>query len=63
VDIISGFHLLNPPERQLRKTVEAISQWQPKELHACHCKDLKSKLALSKAADLQEVWVGIEIKY
>jgi 7,8-dihydropterin-6-yl-methyl-4-(beta-D-ribofuranosyl)aminobenzene 5'-phosphate synthase len=63
LDIIGGFHLLDPPERQLRKTVETIAKWQPAVLHACHCTDLKSRLALSKAADLKEVGVGLVLMY
>ncbi|MBC2713190.1 MAG: MBL fold metallo-hydrolase [Desulfosarcina sp.] len=63
VDIIGGFHLLEPTERQLRNTVEHMAKWRPLALHACHCTDLKSRLALSKVADLQEVGVGLELIY
>jgi 7,8-dihydropterin-6-yl-methyl-4-(beta-D-ribofuranosyl)aminobenzene 5'-phosphate synthase len=63
VDIIGGFHLLDPTNKQLNTTVEKIAAWKPKRLHACHCTDLKSKLALSRAADLHEVGVGLELTY
>lgn len=63
VDIIGGFHLLEPTKRQLQQTVGYISDRNPAALHACHCTDLKSRLALSKIADLQEVGVGLELVY
>jgi 7,8-dihydropterin-6-yl-methyl-4-(beta-D-ribofuranosyl)aminobenzene 5'-phosphate synthase len=62
-DIIGGFHLLEPTKKQLLNTVEHMAKWQPKVLHACHCTDLKSRLALSQVADLQEVGVGLELNY
>lgn len=63
VDIIGGCHLLAPTKKQLNNTVEKMAAWQPKALHACHCTDWKSRLALSRAADLQEVGVGLELKF
>ena len=62
-DIIGGFHLLDPTEKQLRRTVEQLSAWRPEKLHACHCTDLKSLLALSRAAELEEVGVGLELEF
>ena len=62
-DIIGGFHLLEPTKKQLLNTVEHMARWQPKALHACHCTDFKSRLALSQVADLQEVGVGLELNY
>ena len=61
VDIIGGFHLQAPAEKHLRRTVDQLSAWQPKKLHACHCTDLKSLLALSQVAELEEVGVGLEL--
>lgn len=63
VDIIGGFHLLDPTKKQLKNTVEKMAAWQPKALHACHCTDWESKLALSRAADLKEVGVGLELNF
>jgi 7,8-dihydropterin-6-yl-methyl-4-(beta-D-ribofuranosyl)aminobenzene 5'-phosphate synthase len=62
-DIIGGFHLQQPSERQLRRTVEQLSAWHPRQLHACHCTDLKSRIALSAVADLEEVGVGLQLIY
>ena len=63
VDIIGGFHLLDPPRRQLTRTVEQMAAWQPTALHACHCTDLKARMALAQAAELKEVGVGLELIY
>jgi 7,8-dihydropterin-6-yl-methyl-4-(beta-D-ribofuranosyl)aminobenzene 5'-phosphate synthase len=63
LDIIGGFHLLNPSDEVLQGTLAFISDIKPKQLHACHCTDLKSKIALSKVANLIETGVGCEFQY
>ena len=63
VDIIGGFHLLDPSEEQLEGTVRYMQSLGPESLHACHCTDLNSKIALSKVADLKEVGVGMTLEY
>lgn len=63
VDIIGGFHLLNPPKRVLEGTLEYMKQLNPAEIHACHCTDLQSKIALAQAAPLKEVGVGMRFQY
>ncbi|MFF5995344.1 MBL fold metallo-hydrolase [Lysinibacillus sp. KU-BSD001] len=63
VDIIGGFHLLNPTKEQLDNTVHYIKALKPTKLHACHCTDLHSKIALSTVADLGEVGVGLKLSY
>jgi 7,8-dihydropterin-6-yl-methyl-4-(beta-D-ribofuranosyl)aminobenzene 5'-phosphate synthase len=63
VDIIGGFHLLNPSEEKMQNTLEFINKIKPTQLHACHCTDLRSKIALSKVANLIEVGVGSEYQY
>jgi len=63
VDIIGGFHLLNPEEKQLNGTLEYMKKLKLTALHACHCTDLNSKIALSKVANLKEVGVGLSLKY
>jgi len=62
-DIVGGFHLLNPSKEQLQGTLEYMKNLQPHEVHACHCTDLKSKIELSKVADIKEVGVGLKIEY
>jgi 7,8-dihydropterin-6-yl-methyl-4-(beta-D-ribofuranosyl)aminobenzene 5'-phosphate synthase len=63
VDIIGGFHLLGPTKSQLHHTVEHMTKLRPNALHACHCTDFKSRVALSRVADLQEVGVGLELNF
>jgi len=63
VDIIGGFHLLDPPQAQLDGTVEYLSSLKLPSLRACHCTDLYSKIALSTVAPLKEVGSGLVIEY
>lgn len=63
VDVIGGFHLLDPEENHLQRTMQYFKNLNPKNLHACHCTDLRSKMALSKAANLYEVGVGLKLCY
>jgi 7,8-dihydropterin-6-yl-methyl-4-(beta-D-ribofuranosyl)aminobenzene 5'-phosphate synthase len=62
-DIIGGFHLLDPPARQLEETVRHFGQWAPAAMHPCHCTDLGSMLALARVAPVQAVGVGLERVY
>lgn len=62
-DVIGGFHLMDPEKELLDKTVKYFSDINPANLHACHCTDFKSKVALSKSANLQEVGVGLQLEY
>jgi len=63
IDIVGGFHLLNPKKEQLLETLGYMKKLQPKEVHACHCTDLKSKIALSQVINLKEVGVGQTLEY
>ena len=63
IDIVGGFHLLNPKKKQLQGTLEYMKKLHPKEVHACHCTDLKSKVALSEVVNLKEVGVGQTLEY
>jgi 7,8-dihydropterin-6-yl-methyl-4-(beta-D-ribofuranosyl)aminobenzene 5'-phosphate synthase len=63
VDVIGGFHLMNPEKELLEGTVKYFSDIKPIYLHACHCTDFQSKVALLKVADLQEVGVGLTLEY
>lgn len=62
-DIIGGFHLLNPPEEQLEQTVQYLKKLKPNNLHASHCTDFHSKVALSKVAEIKEVGVGLKLEF
>lgn len=62
-DVIGGFHLLHPSDEVLQNTADFFSKIQPLQVHACHCTDLKSKIALSKVVNLVEVGVGCEYQF
>ncbi|HSX31461.1 MAG TPA: MBL fold metallo-hydrolase [Candidatus Saccharimonadales bacterium] len=62
-DVVCGFHLQNPDNEVLEGTVQYFADNSPKTLHPCHCTDLRSKVALSKVADLQEVGSGLALEY
>ena len=63
VDIIGGLHLQNPSKEQMEGTVEYLGQLGLPSLHACHCTDLKSKIALSRVVDIKEVGVGLKLSF
>jgi len=63
LDIIGGLHLLDPSKRKLSGTFEYLKDLNPKVLHACHCTDLRSKIALASAINLEEVGSGMVLKY
>lgn len=63
IDIVGGFHLLNPKKEQLQGTLEYMKKIQPEEVHACHCTDLNSRIALSRVINLKEVGVGQTLEY
>lgn len=63
VDVIGGFHLLNPDPKQLSGTLDYFSALQPGAVHACHCTDLAAKIALANVANLKEAGTGMELQY
>jgi 7,8-dihydropterin-6-yl-methyl-4-(beta-D-ribofuranosyl)aminobenzene 5'-phosphate synthase len=63
IDIIGGFHLISPSDEQLEGTLQYMGKLMPEKVHACHCTDLNSKIALSKVVKLEEVGVGLVIKH
>lgn len=63
VDIIGGFHLLNPSKEQLQGTIEYMKSLNLSSVHTCHCTDLNSKIELSKVVNIKEVGVGLTLKY
>ncbi len=63
IDVIGGFHLQNPPQSQMKGTLDYLRKLRPKAVHACHCTDLAAKIALSRVVPLKEVGVGLSIAY
>jgi 7,8-dihydropterin-6-yl-methyl-4-(beta-D-ribofuranosyl)aminobenzene 5'-phosphate synthase len=63
VDIIGGFHLLQPSEKQIKHTVAYFKSLNPDVIHACHCTDFSSKVTISDVANVKEVGVGLQLEY
>lgn len=65
VDIIGGFHLfgLKNNDRQLEKTLAYFKELNSGQIHPCHCTDLKTKIALAQVSKVDEVSVGLTVKY
>lgn len=63
IDIIGGFHLLNPNPERLHETVNFFKKLNPGQLHPCHCTDLNSKIALLQVAVVKEVSTGLQLNY
>lgn len=63
LDVIGGFHLLNPDRSILDETISFFVKARPKNIHPCHCTDFKSKLSLAKVTNLQEVGVGLKLSF
>ncbi len=62
-DVIGGFHLLCPQETKISATVDYFCKLNAEEVHACHCTDLRSKIALSHVCKLKEVGSGLQLEY
>ncbi|MFW2366081.1 MAG: MBL fold metallo-hydrolase [Desulforhopalus sp.] len=62
-DVLGGLHLQNPSKSQLRGTIDYIRDLNMNRLHACHCTDLQSKIALAQVVGVREVGVGLELQY
>jgi 7,8-dihydropterin-6-yl-methyl-4-(beta-D-ribofuranosyl)aminobenzene 5'-phosphate synthase len=63
IDVIGGFHLQTPPEKKMKGTVDYFRNLNAKEVHACHCTDLNSKIALAGVCNLKEVGCGLQLEY
>jgi 7,8-dihydropterin-6-yl-methyl-4-(beta-D-ribofuranosyl)aminobenzene 5'-phosphate synthase len=63
VDIIGGLHLLSPNPERMMQTLEYLHDLNLPALHACHCTSLASKTVLSEYCPVQEMGVGIKLKW
>lgn len=63
LDIIGGLHLSKPSKAQLSGTLEYMKEIMPIQMHACHCTDLRSKIALANVVKLNEVASGMVLDY
>jgi len=62
-DIVGGLHLLAPPPEVLERTAAYLGGLDLDALHACHCTDLASKVALAARTPLAEVGSGLRLAY
>lgn len=60
VDVIGGFHL---SDVQLNGTIDYFAKSSIQSIHACHCTDLGSKIALASVVEMVEVGVGLELEF
>jgi 7,8-dihydropterin-6-yl-methyl-4-(beta-D-ribofuranosyl)aminobenzene 5'-phosphate synthase len=63
IDIIGGFHLLNPAPDRLEQTIAFLKKINPGQLHPCHCTDWDSKMVLRQVSPVKEVYCGLELNY
>ncbi|CNI96538.1 MBL fold metallo-hydrolase [Yersinia vastinensis] len=61
--VIGGFHLLNTETSILNRTSHYFQQLNAEALYPCHCTDLKAKIALASAANIEEVGVGVVLNF
>ncbi len=62
-DVVGGLHLLDPGKERLEGTCNFFQRLRPIEIHACHCTDLRSKIALAERTNLKEVGSGWSGRY
>jgi 7,8-dihydropterin-6-yl-methyl-4-(beta-D-ribofuranosyl)aminobenzene 5'-phosphate synthase len=63
VDVIGGFHLIDPSADKLKGTVSYLETLGLSAFHVCHCVDLASKVALAQVRPLDEIRVGSRLTY
>ncbi len=62
-DVLGGLHLQKPSRIQMQGTLQYLKTLNLRQMHACHCTDLESKIALSEVVDIKEVGVGLSLQY
>lgn len=63
LDIIGGFHLIEPSETQAEGTLNYFNNQNIENIHPCHCTNLKYKIQLSKSTNVIDVGVGLCLNY
>lgn len=62
-DVIGGFHLQNPSTTRMEQTTGYLAAQGLSSIHPCHCTDLGSKIALSRALQVHEVGSGLHLSF
>ncbi|WP_070964189.1 MBL fold metallo-hydrolase [Vibrio sonorensis] len=63
VDILGGFHLLNPDEKQVAGTMDYFAKQDIQVMHPCHCTALKYKIEMAAIVPVEDVGVGLKLSY
>jgi len=63
IDVIGGFHLIEPSDVQAEGTLSYFDAEHIKNIHPCHCTSLKYKIKLSKSTNVIDVGVGLSLNY
>ena len=63
LDVIGGFHLLEPSQIQSEGTLNYFKEQSIASIHPCHCTSLEYKIKLSKSANVMDVGVGLSLNY
>jgi len=63
LDVIGGFHLIEPSKIQAEGTLDYFNTQHIKNIHPCHCTSLKYKIELSKSTNVIDVGVGLSLNY
>lgn len=62
LDIIGGFHLLNPSIEQETGTLKYFKDLGIDKIHPSHCTSLEFKIKLSRFTNIEDVGVGFRLK-
>ncbi|MCF8009312.1 MAG: MBL fold metallo-hydrolase [Halanaerobiales bacterium] len=63
LDIIGGFHLMNPDNKQLEMTIDYLKRLKPIHIHPCHCTDFQSRAEINKIINIPEIGVGYTLTF
>ena len=63
IDIVGGFHMLEPNETELKETLEYFKKLNIKNVHPCHCTSLDFKIKLANLNPVKDVGVGLVLDF
>ncbi|MFA6816861.1 MAG: MBL fold metallo-hydrolase [Lentisphaeria bacterium] len=63
LDVIGGFHLMEPNKVQAEGTLNYFKAQHLEKIHPCHCTSLDYKIKLSKVTNVMDVGVGLSLHY
>jgi 7,8-dihydropterin-6-yl-methyl-4-(beta-D-ribofuranosyl)aminobenzene 5'-phosphate synthase len=61
--VIGGLHLDASRPELLERTRERLGRQGVESLYACHCTDMKSRIALARACEVEEAGVGTVLEF